>query len=73
MERKVTFREFCGPFIDDETGEEHRGEYWGSFTRTIEGDNLLEIISKAEKIADEKSKPDDNGEEILCQVWEVPV
>ena len=23
MERKVTFRLFCGPFIDEDTGEEH--------------------------------------------------
>lgn len=67
MERKVTFRLFCGPFIDEDTGEECRGEFCGSFTRQIKGINFSKITMIAESIVREKSSQDGGSGEIRCQ------
>ena len=59
MKRKVTFREYLKPeVLDDGTSE--RGEFLGSFNRTIEGVSLIEISDKAESLAEELSKESDS-------------
>ena len=69
MKLKVTFREYLPPEKDEVTGEMHRGEYLGLFSREFEGETPLAIMGAAEKHASEHSEKED----VDCRVWEVPL
>lgn len=68
MERKVVFREYTPPTIDEETGESERGDFIQSFSERISGNTLLEISKNAELRAKELS--DDEAE---VRVFEIPI
>lgn len=69
MKLKVTFREYLPSETDTETGEEHRGEYLGSFRKEFEGDTPLAITDAANEFAESYSKEN----EVDCRVWEIPL
>lgn len=69
MKLKVTFREYGPPETDEETGEEYRGEYFGSFRKEFEADTPLEIANLADKFAEDHSKENN----VDCRVWEIPI
>lgn len=69
MKLKVSFRAYDKPYVDPDTGEEERGEYLWSFTKDIEGDNPLDILNNAERVAEERSRKDNMD----VRVWETIV
>jgi len=69
MKLKVTFREYCLPYVDPDTREEERGEFIGSFSEKIEGKSIADILDIAGRKAEEYSKENDTD----VRVWETVV
>jgi len=69
MKLKVTFREYCLPYVDPDTREEERGEFIGSFSEKIEGKSIADILDIAGRKAEEYSKENDTD----IRVWETVV